>query len=226
MGDKLLLKAAKKDGRKYVTLWFNGRRVGKKCAVRVRVENDGTVKASMVSAVKNLLVAMPVSYRLYRSYGRRKYLLVEEDDERVRKAIERAVATGSSTLKVKVRNIMFSVEELQLSRELQRLEIKHMRNVDFENYNVDILIPEYRVAVEVDGLHHYEERVQVKDLKKLEFLKEKGYHVIRVQASDVRKDPAYVAGMIRDCCLKLAEAGQQSIEGVDQSTMETWRMKA
>ncbi|MEM4239289.1 MAG: hypothetical protein QXQ70_09385 [Candidatus Caldarchaeum sp.] len=32
---------------------------------------------------------------------------------------------------------------------------KDVRNTYFENYNIDILIPKCRLAVEVDGLQHY-----------------------------------------------------------------------
>lgn len=205
----VVLKVEERNGRMYVTLWYRGRKIRKKTAVRIDFRSDGAVKDSSIRAVRNLLEHAPVGYLSKRLGGGYVAYLVAENDEAVRAALEKAVAEGSARLGVRVKMLKASMEEWMLSRELWRRRIKHLRNVYFEGYNVDFLIPEYRIVVEIDGLQHYQERVQAKDLEKLNILKKKGYEVFRIQASDVRRDPASIAEMIRGACVRRMENRQK-----------------
>ncbi|GBC71242.1 hypothetical protein HRbin02_01022 [Candidatus Calditenuaceae archaeon HR02] len=90
--------------------------------------------------------------------------------------------------------------------ELWRRDIRHVTNVYFEGYNVDILIPDSMIVVEVDGLQHYQERIQEKDMRKIETLREAGYDVFRIQASDIRRDPESIAELIKAAHTRRLEA--------------------
>ncbi|BAJ50614.1 hypothetical protein CSUB_C0756 [Candidatus Caldarchaeum subterraneum] len=206
----VVLKVVERGGRKYATLWYRGRRIRRRTAVRVEVRSDGGVRFSSVRAVRRLLEHAPV--RLVPRHVGKGYAVffIVESDEAVRAAVEKAVAEGSAKLGVRVKMLGVSMEEHMLSRELWRRRIRHLRNVFCGGYNVDILIPEPRIIVEIDGLQHYQERVQAKDLEKLNLLKKKGYDVFRIQAADVRRDTASIAEMIRDACVRRMENRQKA----------------
>ena len=53
------------------------------------------------------------------------------------------------------------------------------------NYIVDFFCQELMLAIEVDGVSHNQESVQIKDRQKEEFLKSNGIDVLRFQDSDI-----------------------------------------
>ncbi|MEM2693620.1 MAG: DUF559 domain-containing protein [Nitrososphaerota archaeon] len=201
----VVLKLEVAGNRKYVSLYYRGRKIRPRSRIRVGILEDGTVTIGTVKRVRRSLEHAPVFYSPKRPSDGYAVYFVAESDEDVRKAIKEAVERGSSILRVKTKLLRVSWEERRLSVELWRRRVRNKTNVYFRGYNVDILIPDSGIAVEVDGLYHYQERVQKKDVAKLELLKRAGLDVFRIDASEIRKDPGAVAEMLKTAHLRRLE---------------------
>lgn len=56
------------------------------------------------------------------------------------------------------------------------------------NYKIDIALPEYKIAIEVDGNSHRAIKRQIEDMKKTKLLKNKGWKVIRFWNNEINQD--------------------------------------
>lgn len=213
MHGRITLKLEEIEGRKYVTVWYKGKNLRRGNRVRVELRSDLTVSRGTLRALRNLLEREPVSYvPKHLSDGYAVYLVAESDEE-VEKAVVEALANGSSTLGVRFKLLKVSWEERKLSVELRKRGVYHVTNVYFQDYNIDLLIPESRIVVEVDGLYHYQDRIREKDASKLKLLREKGYDVFRIDASEIRKDAGSVAEMLRTAHLRRLEKRSRKVSG-------------
>jgi len=77
--------------------------------------------------------------------------------------------------------------------------LKFRRQVPIGNYVVDFVCETQNLIVELDGGHHNESENIEYDEKRTEFLKTKGYKVIRFWNNDIDKN-------INGVCCKLKEA--------------------
>lgn len=78
--------------------------------------------------------------------------------------------------------------EKYLWQELKNSQIfnkKFRRQHSVDNYILDFYCPEIRLAIELDGEHHYEEEQKEYDKKRTEYLNEVGIKVIRFRNTDV-----------------------------------------
>jgi very-short-patch-repair endonuclease len=74
---------------------------------------------------------------------------------------------------------------------------------------VDLLCQPLRLAVEVDGYHHFRDPMAYRrDRRKDLLLQELGYVVVRVLASDVAEESDYVIGLIHRAVLRCGESQQ------------------
>jgi len=56
------------------------------------------------------------------------------------------------------------------------------------NYILDFYAPSIRLAIEIDGGQHYEDRAIAYDRERTEFLTERGITVLRFTNTDIDKD--------------------------------------
>ena len=83
---------------------------------------------------------------------------------------------------------------------LKKLPITVNRQKNIGNYIVDFFISSKRIAIELDGIGHGEEKQYEKDLIRDEELNEIGIKVIRYQNTDINKN---FKGVCRDILEKL-----------------------
>lgn len=57
-----------------------------------------------------------------------------------------------------------------------------------KNYKIDIALPEYKIAIEVDGNSHRAIKRKIEDMKKTELLENKGWKVIRFWNDEINKN--------------------------------------
>ena len=69
-----------------------------------------------------------------------------------------------------------------------------------EKLVVDFYCASRRLVIEIDGISHAMGDNPERDLRRDAFLRSLGYHVVRILASDVLKDPAGVAESIIALC--------------------------
>ena len=75
---------------------------------------------------------------------------------------------------------------------------------------VDLLCPQLRIAVEVDGWHHFRGADRYRrDRRKDLVLQQQGYLLIRVLAEDITDNPAAVAAQIREVVCVRRRSGPQ-----------------
>lgn len=73
--------------------------------------------------------------------------------------------------------------EKQMAKNLRRWGIKYRSQRMFDFYIVDFLLPDRRIAIEVDGYYH-EERKEY-DTKRDKYLSKLGLTIIRIKNEDV-----------------------------------------
>jgi very-short-patch-repair endonuclease len=82
---------------------------------------------------------------------------------------------------------------------LKRLETRgthFRRQMPIGNYVVDFACPAARLAIEIDGSHHGDDHVLVRDEKRTRWLEAEGYRVLRFWNNDVTKNLASAMEMI------------------------------
>ena len=91
-----------------------------------------------------------------------------------------------------------SLPEVLLWRELKGkpLGLKFRKQCPLLGYVADFACVEVRLLVEIDGLAHTMGDRPAEDMKRDAVLMGKGWHVLRIAASDGLKEPATVAGSI------------------------------
>lgn len=201
---EVLIKLVRKRRRRYLEVSVRGvdelAGLNKLGTVRVRANPDGTVNYEGTAlALKNLL----------QSLEKRKgntVFKVECTLIKVLEAVSKAVSDGLAIFNVLVRRLRASLEEDLLAKKLRAKGLNPLRWVTIEGYNVDFLI-DNKLVIEVEGLVHYREQVEEKDLKKLKSLEDKGYVVYRVSARDVRRDPEGVAELVKQAYMRMREKG-------------------
>jgi len=83
----------------------------------------------------------------------------------------------------------------------KQLGFKFRRQFGVGNYIVDFYCPELKLAVEIDGLTHGDERVFDNDVKRQKFLEKVGIKVRRYSSEQVLKNlDEVVADIYGTCC--------------------------
>ena len=57
-----------------------------------------------------------------------------------------------------------------------------------KNYKIDIALPKYKIAIEVDGNSHRAIKRQIEDMKKTKLLENKGWKVIRFGNNEINQN--------------------------------------
>ena len=71
---------------------------------------------------------------------------------------------------------------------LRMLPCQFRRQKVIEKYIVDFYCAEKKIAIEIDGSQHYEEKNVIKDAERTEFLNAKGITVLRYTNLDIDKN--------------------------------------
>ncbi len=96
----------------------------------------------------------------------------------------------------------------------ERLLWKHLRNGQLDGlkfrrqepidpYIVDFVCFEKNLIVELDGGHHWKETQMQKDNERSEYLREKGFRIIRLPNNDVLDNTTGVLEHIKEICASL-----------------------
>jgi len=108
-----------------------------------------------------------------------------------------------------LRKSMTDAEQL-LWFHLRRRQVdgfRFRRQHPFEKYVLDFYCPEVKVAVELDGGQHNEDRGICSDLQRTAFLEEHGIMVVRVWNHEIFQNMEGVLQMIHEILLGRVEAG-------------------
>ena len=89
-----------------------------------------------------------------------------------------------------------TVAERQLWTEIRKLKSNFRRQAPIGPYIVDFVHHGAKLVIEIDGYYHSLQEQQARDVARTEWLKAKGYHVIRFDEADVRRDVAAVIARI------------------------------
>lgn len=114
--------------------------------------------------------------------------LTKEDDERLMTSSLRRMKEIQEGKGVQMANTSI---EIKVRRFLETLNIKFMGQYCFyHKYLVDFIIPNYKVIIECDGdyWHTKDQEIIDKDIKENEFIKEKGFRLLRLWESDINID--------------------------------------
>lgn len=76
----------------------------------------------------------------------------------------------------------------RLVKKLQERKISCLENIKIDGWEVDILIPPYHLAVEIDGFYHLSKTQKEKDEEKTRQLTAAGYHVVRFTNTEIYED--------------------------------------
>lgn len=81
--------------------------------------------------------------------------------------------------------------EKKVRRYLTELKVYHEPQYAFEYKNsfimVDIIIPQSRLIIEVDGKHHYKGEKLIEDIERDNFLKNLGFKVMRIMNDELKE---------------------------------------
>ena len=91
----------------------------------------------------------------------------------------------------------------QLLRNRQFLGLKFKRQFPIGNYVVDFVCEEKKLIIELDGGQHNEPENIHLDCVRTEFLKSKGYTVVRFWNTDINLNISGVYSYLLDCIEKL-----------------------
>jgi very-short-patch-repair endonuclease len=80
----------------------------------------------------------------------------------------------------------------------KQLSIRFRRQHPVDPYILDFYCPSYHLAIEIDGDTHGEEKQQIYDTKRTEFLKSKGITLIRFTNQDIMKNIEGVYSVIQN----------------------------
>ena len=83
--------------------------------------------------------------------------------------------------------------------------LKFRRQYKVGPYIVDFICPSKKLVIEVDGGHHAEEIHKKKDEQKEDYIKSKGYKILRFWNSDIDENLDGVLEKILDVCGLLGE---------------------
>lgn len=82
----------------------------------------------------------------------------------------------------------------ELMRQLENMGVELMEECDFPPYRVDIYIPDFHVAIEVDGTQHNDKKDNKRDL----YLRDTYYlPVLRIKTKDVAKQEKWLDRLVK-----------------------------
>ena len=99
-----------------------------------------------------------------------------------------------------LRKNMTDEEKILWYNYLNKINPRFHRQKIIGNYIVDFYCPKLRIAIEVDGVQHYEPEHYEKDFLRDEFISNKDITILRFDNSDVKKDYHSVLYRIADVC--------------------------
>ena len=83
------------------------------------------------------------------------------------------------------------------------LEYKFRRQFGIKNYILDFYCIKLKLAIEVDGISHSEEKIFEKDCERQKYLESLGIKIVRFNSEDVFNNLEQVAAGIYDRCKEL-----------------------
>ena len=83
--------------------------------------------------------------------------------------------------------------EIDLEHGIASLGLVYERQVPIGPYYVDFLIKKYSIVIEVDGPNHLQPEVAEKDHRRDDWLRRRGYRVVRVNSERAHVNPRGVA---------------------------------
>lgn len=109
----------------------------------------------------------------------------------------------------------------KLAKGLREKKIPHEENKKVAGWEVDILIPPWHLAVEIDGFYHLSTSQQAKDQEKTTQLTAAGYHVVRFTNTEIHEDceacVRIITGLINKNKTRVKKAQKEDFTG------DAWR---
>ncbi len=88
-----------------------------------------------------------------------------------------------------------------------QLGFKFRRQHSIKNYVVDFFCPTVDLVIELDGETHGEESRIIRDREMEEFLKNKGFTIIRFTNEQLFSNLGYAVSEIKNLCVRLSKRG-------------------
>lgn len=97
--------------------------------------------------------------------------------------------------RLRKKGVGVSKTEDKLAAELRKKNLPYQRQVKFGAYRVDFFIPD-SIVVDVQGPHHDAFPQSGRDIKRLDYLRQKGFRVYVFSSSEVYQSPGKYAQLI------------------------------